>query len=67
MHGPLVVVSSQMRVRTANKAFYEFFRLKAEDTDGAYIHELANGRWGIPALSIHLRDLYPKKIKFKDF
>jgi two-component system, chemotaxis family, CheB/CheR fusion protein len=67
MHGPLVVVSGQMRVRTANKAFYEFFKLKAEQTDGRYIYELANGEWDIPALSIHLRDMSPKKISFKNF
>jgi two-component system, chemotaxis family, CheB/CheR fusion protein len=67
MHGPLVVVSAQMRVRTANKSFYEFFKLKQEETEGRYIHELGNGRWDIPALSIHVRDILPKRMKFKNF
>jgi len=67
MHGLLLVVGAQMRVRTANKAFYEFFRLKHEETDGRMIHELANGQWDIPALSSQLRDLLPGKISFKNF
>jgi two-component system CheB/CheR fusion protein len=67
MHGPLVVVSGQLRVRTANKAFYDFFKLTPEETDGHYIYELANGKWDIPALSVQLRDMFPKKISFKDF
>jgi two-component system CheB/CheR fusion protein len=67
MHGPLVVVSGQMRVRTANKSFYEFFKLKPEETDGHYIFELANGQWDIPALTVHLRDMSPKKVSFKNF
>lgn len=67
MHEPLVVVSEQMRVRTANKAFYEFFKLKSEGTEGKYINELNNGDWDIPTLTTQLRQVFPKKIHFKDF
>jgi two-component system, chemotaxis family, CheB/CheR fusion protein len=67
MHGPLVVLTGQMRVRTANKAFYDFFKLKQEDTEGQHIHDLSNGRWDIPALDTQLRQMFPKKIHFKDF
>ena len=56
-----------MRVRTANKSFYDFFKLKPEETEGRYIYELGNGRWDVPALSIQVRDIFPKKIKFKNF
>jgi two-component system, chemotaxis family, CheB/CheR fusion protein len=67
IHGPLLVVNGQMRVRTANKAFYEFFRLRHEETDGHFLYELGKGQWDIPALSVQLRDLFPKKAQFKDF
>jgi two-component system CheB/CheR fusion protein len=67
IHGPLVVVSGQMRIRTANKAFYEFFKLKQEETEGRYINELNNGDWDIPALTAHLREIFPRKVHFKDF
>jgi two-component system, chemotaxis family, CheB/CheR fusion protein len=67
IHGPLLVVSSQMRVRTANKAFYDFFKLSPEETDGEFLYDLGKGEWDIPALKLQLRDLFPKKIQFKDF
>jgi two-component system, chemotaxis family, CheB/CheR fusion protein len=67
MHGPLLVVNNQMRVRTANHAFYSFFNLKPEETDGKFMHELGNGKWNIPALSTQLHDLFPNKVTFKDF
>jgi two-component system, chemotaxis family, CheB/CheR fusion protein len=67
MHEPLVVVSGQMRVRTANKAFYEFFRLKPDETEGMYLHELHNGQWDIPTLASQLRQMFPKKLHFNDF
>jgi PAS domain S-box-containing protein len=56
-----------MRVRTANKAFYEFFKLRHEETDGKFLYEIGNGQWDIPALTVQLRDLFPKRIQFKDF
>jgi two-component system, chemotaxis family, CheB/CheR fusion protein len=67
IHGPLVVLTGQMRVRTANKAFYDFFKLNPEETEGQHIHDLGNGRWDIPALNTHLRQIFPKKIHFEDF
>jgi two-component system CheB/CheR fusion protein len=67
IHGPMMVINGQMRVRTANKAFYEFFKLKPEETEGNFIYDLANSQWDIPALSIHLREIFPKNINFKGF
>lgn len=67
MHEPLVVVNSQTRVRTANKAFYEFFKLKPEETESRCVHDLNNGQWDIPSLTTHLREAFPKKLHFKDF
>jgi two-component system CheB/CheR fusion protein len=67
IHGPLIVISGQMRIRIANKAFYDFFKLEQEDTEGRYISELSNGEWDIPALTIHLREIFPRKFQFKNF
>jgi two-component system, chemotaxis family, CheB/CheR fusion protein len=67
IHGPLIVLNGQMRVRTANKAFYEFFKLNRDETEGRYLHELSNGMWDIPALTTHLQQIFPRKIHFKDF
>jgi two-component system CheB/CheR fusion protein len=67
MRGPLLVLSSQMRIRTANKAFYEFFKLNAEDTEGRYIYDLNSGQWDIPTLRDHFREVFSNKSAFKDF
>jgi two-component system CheB/CheR fusion protein len=67
MHGPLMVVNQQMRIKTANNAFYEFFKLEPEDTEGNYISKLANGQWDIPMLAVQLKDLLPRKATFKNF
>jgi two-component system, chemotaxis family, CheB/CheR fusion protein len=67
MHGPLIVLNGQLRIRTANKAFYDFFKLKADETEGRYITDLNNGEWDIPPLTNHLREIFPRKMQFKDF
>jgi two-component system CheB/CheR fusion protein len=67
MRGPLLVLNAQMRVRKANKAFYEFFKVTESETEGSYLFDLGNGQWDIPALRDQLRKIFPKKIHFKDF
>jgi two-component system CheB/CheR fusion protein len=67
IRGPLLVLNAQMRIRTANKAFYDFFKLKQDETEGTFIYELNDHQWDIPSLRDHLRDMFPKKIHFKDF
>jgi two-component system, chemotaxis family, CheB/CheR fusion protein len=64
IHDPLIVVNADMRVRTANKAFYDFFKLSPEDTEGTYLYDLSNGQWNIPTLQNHLREI-PRKLNFK--
>lgn len=67
MRGPLMVLNAEMRVRTANRAFYQFFGLHEEDTEGTLIYELGNRQWNIPALLEQLQDIFPRKADFKDF
>jgi two-component system CheB/CheR fusion protein len=67
MHGPLMVVNQQMRIKTANNAFYEFFKLDREETEGNYVSKLVHGQWEIPSLAGQLKDLRPRKSTFKNF
>ncbi len=67
MRGPLIVLNSEMRVRTANKAFYDFFRVNAELTEDVFIHNIAKGNWLPPTLSQRLRDGFTGEPDFKDF
>lgn len=47
---PLLVLSADLRARSANKAFYAKFDLTAEETTGKLIYDLGRGEWNIPPL-----------------
>ena len=67
MHSPLLVLTANLQVRMANKAFYHTFRLAQEKTEGSFIYELGDNAWEIPSLREHLNDLLAKKTNFKEF
>ena len=47
---PFVVLDKNLRVRTANTAFYRDFHASKEETEGRFVYELGNGQWDIPQL-----------------
>ncbi|OQP54194.1 hypothetical protein A4D02_19935 [Niastella koreensis] len=47
---PIIVLDKDMRVRTANQAYYKKFKTSEEETEGKSIYQLRNGLWDIPAL-----------------
>jgi len=67
VHSPLLVLTSNLQVRMANKAFYQTFKLTHEKTEGSFIYELGDNAWEIPSLREHLNDLLAKKSNYKDF
>jgi len=64
---PLLILDAELRVRSANRAFYQSFRVSSEQTEGHLIYELGNGQWDIPALRTLLEDIIPQKSIFNDF
>ncbi len=64
---PLLILDSELRVRSSNRAFYETFAVSAADTEGRLIYELGNGQWDIPALRTLLEDIIPASTIFNDF
>jgi two-component system CheB/CheR fusion protein len=63
---PLVVLHTDLRVRMANKAFYNLFNLH-QDIDGYYLFECANGLFDVPAIRQQLQDTITRGIGFQDF
>jgi two-component system, chemotaxis family, CheB/CheR fusion protein len=53
----LLVLSNELKVISANRAFYQTFKVSPEKTQGRPIYELGNGQWNIPRLMEILRDL----------
>jgi PAS domain-containing protein len=64
---PLLVLSPDLRVLTANRSFYEKFLEVPEATEGRYIYELGNGQWNIPDFMKQLQEVLPEKKSFLDF
>ncbi|MDO8492806.1 MAG: CheR family methyltransferase [bacterium] len=66
MREPLLVLDKNLRIKTANGAFYTMFSVTAKDTDGVLIYELKNRRWDTPQLREVLEKILPKKSSFSD-
>jgi PAS domain S-box-containing protein len=64
---PLLILDATLRVRSANRAFYQTFHVKPAETEGRLIYELGNGQWDIPDLRTLLEDIVPKSSVFDDF
>src|SRR6476620_7699324 len=64
---PLMILDTTLRVRFANRAFYQTFHVSAAETVDRLIYELGNGQWDIPSLRNLLEDIVPKSSVFNDF
>src|ERR1700676_410273 len=64
---PLLMLDTALRVRSANRAFYQTFHVTSEETENRLIYELGNGQWDIPALRNLLEDIIPTSSVFRDF
>lgn len=67
MHDPLLVLGKDLRVKSANKAFYDTFGVNEENTEGVLLYELGNKQWNIPALRKLLEDIIPKNAQLYNY
>jgi two-component system CheB/CheR fusion protein len=64
---PLVVLTADLRIQSANEAFYGNFRLSPAEADGRSLFELNHGSWDDPKLRKLLDDIIPRNGFFNDF
>ena len=64
---PVVVLSQELKVVSANRAFYRVFKGTAEDTVDHPIYEIGDGQWNNDALRSLLEDIVPNNSVFDDF
>jgi PAS domain S-box-containing protein len=64
---PLVVLDADLRVLSANRSFYKFFKVRKKETVGNLIYDLGNRQWDIPALRHLLETILPQKAVFNDY
>jgi len=64
---PLLVLGADFSVISANGSFYKTFKVKPEETDRRFFHDLGNRQWDIPRLRERLEELLRKDIAFDDY
>jgi two-component system, cell cycle sensor histidine kinase PleC len=64
---PLISLNQDLRVVSVSRSFYEFFKVKPEETMGQLIYDLGNKQWDIPKLRELLEDILPKKVSFDNY
>ncbi|MPY69820.1 MAG: PAS domain-containing protein [Alphaproteobacteria bacterium] len=64
---PLLVLDWELRVVSANPAFYETFRVAREKTATRLIYDLGNGQWNIPKLRGLLTEVLAGNDSFRDY
>ncbi len=64
---PLVILNHNLKVVSANKAFYETFQATQQETKDRLIYDLGDGQWNIPKLRELLDNILPKNSTFRDF
>lgn len=64
---PLVVLDSELNVKSVNKGFLTTFHVSEKETVGKKIFDLGNGQWNVPALSKLLLQVLPNKKSIEDF
>ncbi|MDD5668595.1 MAG: chemotaxis protein CheB [Candidatus Omnitrophica bacterium] len=67
MREPLVVLDKDMRVLSANKSFYDMFRIQVSDVKNKLFYELSRHQWDTPKLRKLLGEIVSKKSHFNDF
>jgi formate hydrogenlyase transcriptional activator len=63
----LIVLTPDLRVITANHAFYKTFHVTPEETEGQFIYGIGEHAWNIPSLRELLEEIIPQKTYFSDF
>ena len=64
---PLLVLDGDLRVISANNAFYQVFQGNPQETENRLIYELGDRQWDVPALRKLLEEILPQDRVFQDF
>src|SRR5262249_61586874 len=64
---PMIVLRADLRVNTANEAFYKTFKTTPDQTEGCLIYDIGNRQWNIHKLRMLLEDILPRNSFFNDF
>jgi two-component system CheB/CheR fusion protein len=64
---PLVVLDAGLKIISASRSFYQYFKVGEKETVGKLIYDLGNRQWDIPDLRKLLENILPESESFDDF
>ncbi len=64
---PFLVLDGDLRVKTANRSFYDTFQVSQDETEHRFVHELGDGQWNIPSLRKLLDEVFSLNHSVHDF
>ncbi|MFB3887789.1 MAG: ATP-binding protein [Thermodesulfobacteriota bacterium] len=64
---PLLVLTRDLKIISANRSFYKTFRVAQEETVGRFFYQVGNRQWDIPKLRQLLEEIVPNNAEFNDF
>ena len=64
---PLLILDSDLLVKSANASFYRTFLVNPADTEGRCLFELGDGQWDIPALRKLLERILPDNRTIEEY
>ena len=64
---PLVVLDADLRVRSANRSFYQTFQVVPEESEGKLLYELGEREWDVPQLRELLERILPQRYEIRDY
>lgn len=64
---PLIILDGNLRIKTANKSFFDAFKVSKNETYNKLIFELGNGQWDISELKKLLKEILPKNSHLEDY
>jgi PAS domain-containing protein len=64
---PLLVLDADMNILSANRSFYNTFKVEQGETIGHLIFDVGNKQWDIPALRTLLEDILPTHKQFDNY
>ena len=66
-HEGIIILDENMRVLSANRSFYDSFKVTPQETIGNLIYDLGNKQWDIPKLRELLETILPQKASFDNY
>jgi two-component system cell cycle sensor histidine kinase PleC len=64
---PLVILDADLHVMSANRSFYQTFKVTPGETEGKLIYDLGNRQWDIPSLRELLEEILPENTVFENY